>query len=235
MSASLAAVPTTVCTSPEATSTPICAFMPKCHWLPFLAWCISGSRALFLFFVEGGAAMIVASTIVPWRINRPRSSSIAPISSNSTRVKSCSSSQWRKFSTVVASGYRHHRQVDPGKPAQGLAIVQRVLQSLVGQPIPLLQKVKPQHPLQPDRRPAALALWIEWPQTIDQPRPRHHPLHLGQKLVPTSLLFLPGVFRLRKAPLPLHRPVPRSPRTGRFYPMPAPPAGFFSASLGLKR
>src|ERR1041384_4930708 len=131
--------------------------------------------------------------------------------------------------------YRHHRQVDPGKPAQGLAIVQRVLQSLVGQPIPLLQKVKPQHPLQPDRRPAALALWIEWPQTIDQPRPRHHPLHLGQKLVPTSLLFLPGVFRLRKAPLPPHRPVPRSPRTGRFYPMPAPPGPFFSLSLRLER
>src|ERR1051325_6816034 len=35
MSASLAAVPVTVCTSPEATSTPICAFIPKCHvWMP---------------------------------------------------------------------------------------------------------------------------------------------------------------------------------------------------------
>src|SRR3954451_661188 len=45
MSASLAAVPTTVCTKPEATSTPKCAFMPKYHWLPFLVWCISGSRA----------------------------------------------------------------------------------------------------------------------------------------------------------------------------------------------
>src|SRR5256885_15371535 len=29
MSASLAAVPVTVCTTPEATSTPICAFIPK--------------------------------------------------------------------------------------------------------------------------------------------------------------------------------------------------------------
>src|SRR3954449_4971210 len=35
MSASLAAVPLTVCTSPEATSTPMCAFIPKCHvWMP---------------------------------------------------------------------------------------------------------------------------------------------------------------------------------------------------------
>src|SRR4051794_41803113 len=32
MSASLAAVPLTVCTRPEATSTPICAFIPKMLW-----------------------------------------------------------------------------------------------------------------------------------------------------------------------------------------------------------
>src|SRR5204863_7005918 len=67
------------------------------------------------------------------------------------------------------------------------------------------------HPLQPNRRPAPLALRIERPQTIDQPRPRHHLLHLGQKLVTPRLLFLPGVFRLRKAALPLHRPAPWSP------------------------
>src|SRR3954447_22772934 len=182
MSASLAAGPVAVCPTPEATSTPICAFIPKCHWLPFLVWCISGSRALLLFLVEGGAAMIVASTIVPWRISNPRSSSIAPISSNSARVRSCCSSQWRKFSTVVASGT-----------------------VATDRSMPLLQKVDPQHPLQPNRRSAPLALRIERPQTIDQPPPRHHLLHLGQKTVPPRLLFLPGVFRLRKAALPLHR------------------------------
>jgi len=106
---------------------------------------------------------------------------------------------------------RRYRQVDAGKAPQGLAVVQRVLQSFVGQPVPLLQKVQPQHPLQPNRRPAALALRVERPQTINQPRPRHHPLHLGQKLVAPRLLFLAGVFCLRKAPLPLHRPVPQSP------------------------
>src|SRR4051794_14261818 len=37
MSVSLAAVPVSVCATPEATSMPICAFIPKCHaWmLPF--------------------------------------------------------------------------------------------------------------------------------------------------------------------------------------------------------
>jgi len=32
--------------SPESASTPMCTFMPKCHWLPFFVWCILGSRSL---------------------------------------------------------------------------------------------------------------------------------------------------------------------------------------------
>jgi hypothetical protein len=114
--------------------------------------------------------------------------------------------------------HRFHRQVDAGKAAQRLAVVQRILQRFVGQRIPLLEKVDPQHALQPRGRPAALALRVERPQTLHQPRPRHHLLHIGQKLVPPRLLLFAGVFRLRKAPLPLHRPAPRFPRTPRFYP-----------------
>ena len=41
--------------------------IPKCHWIPFLVWCISGSRVLTSFLVELGAAMMVASTMVPAR------------------------------------------------------------------------------------------------------------------------------------------------------------------------
>jgi hypothetical protein len=126
---------------------------------------------------------------------------------------------------------RRYRQVDPSKAAQGLAIVERVFQCLVGQPVPLLQKVEPQHPFQPDRRPAALAFWVKRPQPLHQPRPGNHLLHLGQKFVPPRLLFLAGVLRLRKTPLPLHRPVPRSPRTPGFYPMPAPAARIFRCFL----
>jgi hypothetical protein len=125
---------------------------------------------------------------------------------------------------------RRHRQVDPGKAAQRLAVVERVLQGLVGQPVPLLQKVEPEHPLQTDRRPAALALRVERPQTIDQTRPWHHLLHLAQKLVAPRLFLLAGVFRLRKAPLPLHRVPPPGPlgppdSTRRRRPNP----GYFSA------
>jgi hypothetical protein len=95
----------------------------------------------------------------------------------------------------------------------------------------LLQKVDPQHPLQSDRRSTALTLRIEGPQPLHQPCPGHNLFHLAQKLVPARLLFLPGVFRLRKATLPLHRPVPQSPRTSRFYPSPAPATDFFGVSL----
>ena len=72
-SATLAGVPCTVCTSPESASVPMCTFMPKYHCLPFLVWCICGSRVFLAFFVDEGALMIVASTIVPLPTNSPRS------------------------------------------------------------------------------------------------------------------------------------------------------------------
>ena len=126
-----------------------------------------------------------------------------------------------------------HRQINAGKAAQGLAVIERILHRPVGQPIPLLQEVDPQHPLQTNRRPAALALRVERSQTLHQPRPRHNLLHLGQKLVPSCLLLLAGVFRLRKAPLTLHRPVPQPPHR-RILPHPDPqPGDFFGVSLGV--
>ena len=93
-----------------------------------------------------------------------------------------------------------HRQIDPGKAAQCLAVVQRILQRLVRQPVPLLHEVEPQHPLQPGRRPPALALRIERPQARHQPRPRHHKLHLGQNLSRRVRLFLPAYSACEKLP-----------------------------------
>jgi hypothetical protein len=69
----------------------------------------------------------------------------------------------------------------------------------------LLQKVDPQHPFQPDGRPAAFTLRVERLQTRHQPGPWHNPFHLGQKLVAPRLLLLGPVFHLRKTALPLHR------------------------------
>jgi hypothetical protein len=61
----LAELVTGVCIVPCFASIPMCAFSPKFHWLPFLVWCISGSRSPLAFLVDEGAWMMLASTIVP--------------------------------------------------------------------------------------------------------------------------------------------------------------------------
>jgi len=61
----------TVCTNPECASVSV-TFIQKNHRFPLGVWCISGSRFFSSFFVEGGALMIVASTIVPLPTTKPR-------------------------------------------------------------------------------------------------------------------------------------------------------------------
>ena len=73
LSATDAADVQTVCTTPCFESTPMCAFSPKYHWLPFLVWCIAGSRWPVEFLVDEGAWMMVASTMIRWRWSRWRS------------------------------------------------------------------------------------------------------------------------------------------------------------------
>ena len=77
MSWALAAVVLMLCTIPVSDSTPMCAFIPKYHWFPFLVWCISRSRCPERFLVDDGASMMVVSTMVP-----------------STIIPSCSFSPW---------------------------------------------------------------------------------------------------------------------------------------------
>lgn len=47
----------------------MCAFMPEYHWLPFFEERISGSRFCAAFFVDGDAAISVASTMVPPQVH----------------------------------------------------------------------------------------------------------------------------------------------------------------------
>jgi hypothetical protein len=64
------------------------AFMPKYHWLPFFDERISGSRFCALFFVDGDAAISVASMMVPPRSRAPRVSRNSEIATNITFVNS---------------------------------------------------------------------------------------------------------------------------------------------------
>jgi len=85
-------------------STPICAFIPKYHWFPFLVWCISGSLALSLFLVEVGALIMLASTMVPRLTFMPLSARYTLTSRKSSLPRLYFSIRWRKLSIVVSSG-----------------------------------------------------------------------------------------------------------------------------------
>jgi len=78
-------------------------------------WCISGSRALSTFFVELGALMRVASTMVPVPTFMPWVCSTAPTLANSASPSECFSSRRLNSSKVVASGTRSRPRSMPTK------------------------------------------------------------------------------------------------------------------------
>ena len=104
ISCALAAVAVIVCTKPLPESTPMWHFIPNFHTFPFLVWYISGSRFFSAFLVELGAEIMVASTIVPPCMICPVASITRLIALKNTSPRWFSSSKWRNFRSVVASG-----------------------------------------------------------------------------------------------------------------------------------
>lgn len=76
------------------TSLAVTLFMPKCHCLPFLARCISGSRSPLWFLLELGVAISVASITVPVRVglSNPPVRLMAQRSSPRRGTRACASS-----------------------------------------------------------------------------------------------------------------------------------------------
>ncbi len=95
-------------------------------------------------------------------------------------------------------------QIDPGKGAHRLAVVDRVFECFIGQSIPLLQKIEAQHPLDPDGRTPAQTQRIVRLNQSRQPGPGHHLFHLPEKPFPPRDFLFVGIFRLRKTDLLLH-------------------------------
>jgi len=88
-------------------------------------------------------------------------------------------------------GLVRHRlasEVDANKPPHRHRIVERLFHCRVRQVEPLLQKIEPQHPLDPDRRAAIARLGIKRRDQPAQRRPWHNALHLGQKRRPPRQL-----------------------------------------------
>jgi hypothetical protein len=109
-----------------------------------------------------------------------------------------------KFQQRSRVRHRFDRQVDPGERAHRHAVVQRVFQRLVRQPVPLLQEVDAQHPLQSDRRSPTMPLGVVRLDRRYQALPGHHAFHLRQEALATSHALLAVAFRFRKTDLSLH-------------------------------
>lgn len=140
MSAALAAVPVSEWSKPDVESTSMCAFMPKCHSLPFLSWCISGARSLPLFFVEEGAAIIVASTIVPSYHQKLLLAEQCRHLCKDLRGEGVRFEQMTEVEQGGGIGHGLHAQTNPGESAHRLAVIDRVFERLIRQRIPRLEK-----------------------------------------------------------------------------------------------
>jgi hypothetical protein len=91
------------------------------------------------------------------------------------------------------------RQVDADKSANGLAIVDRVLDAFVRQAKALLRDVHAQHSLQTDwRPPASVALRVVRQQGGNQCRPWRHSLDLSQKPITSGQLLFVGELGVRE-------------------------------------
>jgi hypothetical protein len=96
-----------------------------------------------------------------------------------------------EFQERRGGGHALGGQIKAGKSLEGLTVVERVFQSFVGQAIPLLEKLHPQHPLQPEGRASAFAFGIERLNDGQPFRPRNDRFHAREKLLPAGdLLFI---------------------------------------------
>src|SRR5882672_8091951 len=122
-------------------STPTCAFIPKYHWLPFLVWCISGSRCCCWFLVEVGACRMVASTMVPVVIRTPWACRCRFTVPRICSPNWCASSKCRNLHTVVSSGTGSQPKSTPTNCRSAAESYKRLFHRRVRQVEPLLQEV----------------------------------------------------------------------------------------------
>ena len=95
-------------------------------------------------------------------------------------------------------------QINAGKSLQCLAVVERVFEGFVGQPIPLLEKIHPQHPLQPDGRASPFAFGIKRFDNGQQFGPWNEGFHAREELLAASDLLFIGKLGLGKTRLVGH-------------------------------
>ncbi len=103
-------------------------------------------------------------------------------------------------------GHAFGGQINPGKTLEGVAVVERVFERLVGEGIPLLEKIDAQHPLQTNGRAAAFALRIKGFDDGEQLRPGDDLLHAGEELFAAGDFLFGGKLGVGEAGLVRHAP-----------------------------
>lgn len=150
-------------------------------------------------FVELGAAMVVASTTVPWRISSLRSLRCALISARIAAARWGSSSSRRDFKSVVASGTFPGPVQCPRTHSSPGCCTARPNECLAGHRVSLLQKVHAQHARHADLRPAHLAALrvVRFNQRL-RSRPQHYRVYLGKEPLAPRLALKPAYSALAK-------------------------------------
>jgi hypothetical protein len=97
-------------------------------------------------------------------------------------------------------------QLDPGKAAHRVTVVEHLLRHRIAQSIPILKEVDAQHGLNRHRWAPALraGLRIVRCDQPHQPSPGDHCLHLGQEHLPPRLLLLHRITQAGKCRLLRH-------------------------------
>ena len=184
--------------------------LPKCHCLPSSAGASAGSRLPSAFFVELGAAMIVASTIVTLDSRNPRFRSTRLTSSKILTPSWCASSRWRKRITLVSSGTGS---------CPGRCLRTSTSSTSRTAPLPPPGSDRSNHSCRQwmrsfrsrptgGRRPALVDLGST-ARLCTRIRPRHHRVHLGQKLPTPRRLAKPFEIARRQGRPLFHRPTSR--------------------------
>jgi hypothetical protein len=105
-------------------------------------------------------------------------------------------------------GDRVTAKFQSSESAHRLDVVKRLFGAWIGQLIPLLEKVDPQHDFERIRPSSLAGLGIVRLDQTNQRRPRHDGVHLAQEPFALRLLLLVAVIKRRKAQL-RHLRLPR--------------------------
>jgi hypothetical protein len=151
------------------------------------------------FFVELGALMVVASTMVPRVDLQSPLSQILPDQRKEPFPQLVGFQQVAKLADRRLIGHRFAAQINPDKLPHRARVVETLLYSRIRQVESLLQAMQAQHAFDAHGwAPRALGIWIHRRNRSGQVRPRHDSVHLIEEPLAAGGLAIPFKRRVCK-------------------------------------